>query len=71
MSNNVIEFPTASKERIALTSFGMPRWHCDIHGDHGQVIHVGTVQGERRVYCVACLVDLLDRMGLRNLPPAP
>ena len=52
------------------SAFHMPRWRCVIHGDHDQVMCVATVCGVRRVYCVPCMVELLDRIGLHNLPPA-
>jgi hypothetical protein len=70
---NVIDFPhphaTAAQVSGAPKWTGyLPRWHCEIHGDHDQVVCIATVEGLKRTYCIPCIVDLFDGIGLRNLP---
>lgn len=70
--NNVIDFPFVwhgPAELVAPSNWpvSLVRWRCEVHGVHDQVIHVTTLHGESRSYCIACVVDLLDGIGLRSL----
>lgn len=63
----VVPFPSPPKYWIP-TRIVLPRWRCSIHGEHDQVFHIATRQGESRHYCLMCMVDLLDRLGFKTLP---
>jgi hypothetical protein len=68
--SNVIDFPFRVPQAVDELTWTehLVRWRCDVHGVHDQVMCVLTLEGTRRTYCIACLVDLLDRIGLRDLP---
>lgn len=74
MVDKVVPFPSrsaGSNEPTKAWSFFTVRprrWRCHLHGDHDQVIHIVTTQGVERHYCMVCVIDLMDRLGFKNLP---
>lgn len=44
------------------------RWHCERHGKHDKVLTFkGGPEGPRTI-CLYCWLDVLDRLGLVDLP---
>lgn len=43
------------------------KWRCEKHGQHDQVLTFAAQHATRTV-CVLCLLELLERLGLTDLP---
>lgn len=71
--HKVVKLPLPAKEvKVKVkprAQYRLPRWHCQQHGTHDQVVHVATIAGDERTYCVMCIVALLDHLGLKSLSP--
>ena len=43
-------------------------WHCERHGKHNDVLTFITQYEGTRTICMYCLIDVLDMLGLSDLP---
>jgi len=56
-----------------MTIHQFPLFKCDIHGVHSAVMNMkATKPGEvapiiNKIYCFICYIELLEKMGLKNL----
>lgn len=48
--------------------FCQAMWRCEQHGQTNAVLHLRLHSGHLdRTYCLACLVDALEKLGLQSL----
>ena len=47
------------------------RYSCQRHGEHDATMHVSIPRVLHRVYCMHCLVEAYDRLGIREMDVLP
>jgi len=52
----------------AITS-AKPTHECPRHGPHTASMHVEIKDVLKRVYCMKCMVEVLDKLGIKEMEP--
>ncbi len=68
MSNDITIVPPL----IESWTFKLSQYRCDVHGEHSAMVHIRAVSDQRietRRYCMFCVIDFLDAMGLKEMTP--
>lgn len=46
------------------------KWECPRHGTHDATMHVTIFGTLKRVYCMHCYIEHLDKVGVQEMTPA-